>query len=169
LIRPSFFLSIFCSFARHSFIVRFGIFSVTRYRTLSTCILFRIFHRISNSCASTLFCVSSRKSIFRMRLPPSFTPLVTLFFPSSPYVTADIQIPAPSADSLITSASQFAVSLRKSYPDQALALLVQPYWWWQSGTAVDALLTYTTPPATRNTPLFSKTHSSAKPQPQMTL
>jgi mannan endo-1,6-alpha-mannosidase len=78
-----------------------------------------------------------------MRLPPSFTPLVTLFFPSSPYVTADIQIPAPSADSLITSASQFAVSLRKSYPDQALALLVQPYWWWQSGTAVDALLTYT--------------------------
>jgi mannan endo-1,6-alpha-mannosidase len=78
-----------------------------------------------------------------MRPPPSFTSLITLFFPSSPYIAAEVTIPAPSTDSLITSASQLAASLRASYPDQSTALLAQPYWWWQSGTAVDSLLTYT--------------------------
>lgn len=33
--------------------------------------------------------------------------------------------------------------MRATYPDSALALFAEPIWWWQSGSGVDALLTYT--------------------------
>ncbi|KNG46721.1 glycoside hydrolase family 76 protein [Stemphylium lycopersici] len=50
--------------------------------------------------------------------------------------------PPPSSE-LLGTAPQLAASLKTSFPDPNLALLPQPYWWWQSGTTVEALLTYT--------------------------
>ncbi|KAL1603026.1 hydrolase 76 protein [Nothophoma quercina] len=50
---------------------------------------------------------------------------------------------APAAKLLLTTAGAFASSMRATYPDQGLALFAEPIWWWQSGSAVDALLTYT--------------------------
>ncbi|KAF2247343.1 glycoside hydrolase family 76 protein [Trematosphaeria pertusa] len=35
-----------------------------------------------------------------------------------------------------------AQAVKAVYPNQNLALLPQPYWWWESGSTVDALLTY---------------------------
>ncbi|KAF9690699.1 hypothetical protein EKO04_011493 [Ascochyta lentis] len=49
----------------------------------------------------------------------------------------------PAAKVLISTAGAFASSLRATYPDPGLALFAEPIWWWQSGSAVDALLTYT--------------------------
>lgn len=48
----------------------------------------------------------------------------------------------PSVGSLLTSASSLAASLKSSYPNPSIALLPRPYWWWQSGSTIDALLTY---------------------------
>ena len=59
--------------------------------------------------------------------------------------TAAKQAPPPSPPppaALLTTSSSLAASLKSSFPDQNLALLPQPYWWWQSGTAVEALLNY---------------------------
>ncbi|KAI4704615.1 hypothetical protein J4E81_001685 [Alternaria sp. BMP 2799] len=58
---------------------------------------------------------------------------------------AAIQAPPPSPPApaaLLSSSSTLAASLKVSFPDPGRALLPQPYWWWQSGTAVEALLTY---------------------------
>ena len=40
------------------------------------------------------------------------------------------------------SASQIAAALTKEYPNPSIGLLAQPYYWWQSGSTLDALLTY---------------------------
>ncbi|CAG5163939.1 uncharacterized protein ALTATR162_LOCUS6581 [Alternaria atra] len=59
--------------------------------------------------------------------------------------TAAIQAPPPTpplSAALLTSSSALAASLKSSFPNQGPALLPQPYWWWQSGTAVEALLNY---------------------------
>jgi mannan endo-1,6-alpha-mannosidase len=48
--------------------------------------------------------------------------------------------PAPAA--LLSAASSLAASLKASYPNSGLALLPSPLWWWQSGTAIDAILNY---------------------------
>ncbi|KAF2703714.1 glycoside hydrolase family 76 protein [Pleomassaria siparia CBS 279.74] len=77
-----------------------------------------------------------------MHLPSSIAAAITLFFPTSPYALADITAPAPLPQSLLTTASKLAASLKVSYPNQSVALLVQPFWWWQSGSAIDALLSY---------------------------
>lgn len=50
---------------------------------------------------------------------------------------------APEAKLLLSHARAFASSLRATYPDQNHALFAEPIWWWQSGSAVDALLSYT--------------------------
>jgi mannan endo-1,6-alpha-mannosidase len=51
-----------------------------------------------------------------------------------------------SAQSFISSnpisAASIASSLTASYPNPSIALLPQPYWWWQSGSSIDALLNY---------------------------
>ncbi|KAE8864231.1 hypothetical protein PTNB73_05116 [Pyrenophora teres f. teres] len=52
------------------------------------------------------------------------------------------QPPPPPPARLLSSVTTFAASLKASFPNPGLALLPQPYWWWQSGTAVDALLVY---------------------------
>lgn len=53
------------------------------------------------------------------------------------------QPPAPSVSTLLGTAPRLAASIKASFPNPNLALLPQPIWWWQSGTAVEALLTYT--------------------------
>jgi mannan endo-1,6-alpha-mannosidase len=50
------------------------------------------------------------------------------------------EAPAPAA--LLSAASSLAAFLKASYPDPGLALLPYPLWWWQSGSAIDALLHY---------------------------
>jgi mannan endo-1,6-alpha-mannosidase len=73
-------------------------------------------------------------------IPTYFANAITLIVQ-----TAAVQAPPPSPPppaALLTSSGTFAASLKASFPDQGLALLPQPYWWWQSGTAVEALLTY---------------------------
>ncbi|KAG9199135.1 hypothetical protein G6514_009053 [Epicoccum nigrum] len=52
------------------------------------------------------------------------------------------EVAVPSAKVLLKTAGTYASSLRATYPDQGLALFAEPIWWWQSGSAVDALLTY---------------------------
>ncbi|KAF1952840.1 glycoside hydrolase [Byssothecium circinans] len=49
---------------------------------------------------------------------------------------------AQTTSSLITTAAQIASSLKSSFPNPTLAILPQPYWWWESGSTIDALLTY---------------------------
>ncbi|KAF2644647.1 glycoside hydrolase [Massarina eburnea CBS 473.64] len=49
---------------------------------------------------------------------------------------------AQTTPSLITSAHQMAASLKSTYPTPSLAILPQPYWWWESGSTMDALLNY---------------------------
>lgn len=108
-----------------------------------------------------------------MRLPSNIAPLVALFFPESPLLSNSTNAaiesttptpsatlpaissvapsatpsataaPAPTAKLLLTTAGALASSMRATYPDQGLALFAEPIWWWQSGSAVDALLTYT--------------------------
>ncbi|KAF1846365.1 glycoside hydrolase family 76 protein [Cucurbitaria berberidis CBS 394.84] len=65
------------------------------------------------------------------------TGLSTCLF-SAPFVVAE----PPSVESLLTSAAKFAASLKSTYPNPSIALLPRPFWWWQSGIAIDALLTY---------------------------
>ena len=106
-------------------------------------------------------------------LPSNIISLVSVFFPDSPLLTNSTNIAvesatptasaslaatssvapsatpsataaaAPAAKLLLTTAGAFASSMRATYPDQGLALFAEPIWWWQSGSAVDALLTYT--------------------------
>jgi mannan endo-1,6-alpha-mannosidase len=47
-----------------------------------------------------------------------------------------------TTESLISSAAQIAASLKSTYPNPSLALLPSPYWWWESGSTIDAFLTY---------------------------
>lgn len=76
-----------------------------------------------------------------MRLPGQLTAAVAAFFPNSPYAAA--QPPdVPTTASLVASGAQMAQALRSVFPNQNLALLPQPYWWWESGSSIDALLTY---------------------------
>lgn len=42
----------------------------------------------------------------------------------------------------ISSNAQIARALTSLYPNPSIALLAPPYWWWQSGSTIDALLTY---------------------------
>ncbi|KAF1364274.1 glycoside hydrolase, partial [Lizonia empirigonia] len=61
-----------------------------------------------------------------------------------PSATPSATAPAvPAAKLLLTTAGSFASALRATYPDPGLALFAEPIWWWQSGSAADALLTYT--------------------------
>jgi mannan endo-1,6-alpha-mannosidase len=48
----------------------------------------------------------------------------------------------PSPSTLIKTSHDLAISLKNHYPNPSVALLAQPFWWWQSGSAIDALLTY---------------------------
>lgn len=74
-----------------------------------------------------------------MRLPAYITAAISAFFPNSPYAFAQ---DVPTTEALITSAAQMAQALKASYPNPSLAFLPQPYWWWESGSSIDALLTY---------------------------
>jgi mannan endo-1,6-alpha-mannosidase len=56
--------------------------------------------------------------------------------------TTSAQVAPSTPVSLFVSANNFAASLKASFPDLSIALLPQPFWWWQSGIAIDALLTY---------------------------
>jgi mannan endo-1,6-alpha-mannosidase len=40
------------------------------------------------------------------------------------------------------AAVQIARSLTASFPNPSIALVAPPYWWWQSGSIIDGLLTY---------------------------
>jgi len=51
-------------------------------------------------------------------------------------------IAAQTTESLITTAAQIAQSLRSTFPSPSLTLVPQPYYWWESGLANTALLTY---------------------------
>ena len=80
-----------------------------------------------------------RFQTFKM-IPSTLTKAISLIVQ-----TAAIQAPPPSPPApaaLLSSSSTLAASLKVSFPDPGRALLPQPYWWWQSGTAVEALLTY---------------------------
>ncbi|KAJ4316671.1 hydrolase 76 protein [Neodidymelliopsis sp. IMI 364377] len=103
-----------------------------------------------------------------MRLSSDFLPFVALFFPDSPFLLNSTRsandgsvkasptasavstssatpttLATPAAKKLLSTAGTFASSLRAAYPDPNVAVLAEPIWWWQSGSAVDALLTYT--------------------------
>ncbi|KAJ4347494.1 hydrolase 76 protein [Ascochyta clinopodiicola] len=71
----------------------------------------------------------------------SATPLAISSVASS--ATPSATAAAPKAKKLLSTAGAFASSLHATYPDPGLALFAEPIWWWQSGSAVDALLTYT--------------------------
>ncbi|ORX97810.1 glycoside hydrolase [Clohesyomyces aquaticus] len=51
--------------------------------------------------------------------------------------------PNPNGNSPSLSAATLASSLISTFPDKSLALLPSPFWWWQSGLALDGLITYT--------------------------
>jgi mannan endo-1,6-alpha-mannosidase len=51
--------------------------------------------------------------------------------------------PAPVAKAFLSNAANLASSLTSHFPNPNLALFAEPIWWWQSGSAVDGLLTYT--------------------------
>ncbi|KAF1978915.1 glycoside hydrolase [Bimuria novae-zelandiae CBS 107.79] len=55
--------------------------------------------------------------------------------------TAYAQTPL-STETLVQKAAQIAHQLRTTFPDSNLALVPQPFWWWQSGIVTNALLTY---------------------------
>lgn len=77
---------------------------------------------------------------------PTSTASLTVSVTSSTVLSATPSATAaatPEAKLLLSHAGAFASSLRAAYPNQNLALFAEPIWWWQSGSAVDALLTYT--------------------------
>ncbi|KAF1930585.1 glycoside hydrolase family 76 protein [Didymella exigua CBS 183.55] len=77
-------------------------------------------------------------------ITPISTRIASLTSPVVQSATASATAAAvPEAKLLLSHAGAFASSLRATYPDQSLALFAEPIWWWQSGSAVDALLTYT--------------------------
>lgn len=47
-----------------------------------------------------------------------------------------------STSSLISTAAQVGAALKATYPNPSIALLPQPFWWWESGSAIDAFLNY---------------------------
>ncbi|CAO2649952.1 Nn.00g012440.m01.CDS01 [Neocucurbitaria sp. VM-36] len=73
-----------------------------------------------------------------MRISSIITTTISILLSSTPIVAAD----APVVSSLLTSAANLAWSLKSTYSNPSIALLPQPFWWWQSGIAIDALLTY---------------------------
>lgn len=73
-------------------------------------------------------------------IPPNFANAITVVLQSAAIAS---QPPAPAPATLLATAPRVAGSLKASFPNPNLALFPQPFWWWQSGTAVDALLTYT--------------------------
>ena len=77
-------------------------------------------------------------------LTPTPTPIPSVSSSAAPSATPSATAAsAPEAKLLLSHAGLYASSLRSIYPDQNLALFAEPIWWWQSGSAVDALLTYT--------------------------
>ncbi|PVH95978.1 glycoside hydrolase family 76 protein [Periconia macrospinosa] len=56
--------------------------------------------------------------------------------------TSSVLTNAQSTSSLISTSAQIALSLKSTYPNPSVALLPKPFWWWESGSAVDALLNY---------------------------
>ena len=70
---------------------------------------------------------------------PTSTVTTSVILSATPSAT---EAAVPSAKLLLKTAGTYASSLRATYPDQGLALFAEPIWWWQSGSAVDALLTY---------------------------
>ncbi|XP_014557433.1 glycoside hydrolase family 76 protein [Bipolaris victoriae FI3] len=73
-------------------------------------------------------------------IPPNFANAITVVLQSAAIAS---QPPAPAPATLLATAPRVAGSLKASFPNPNLALFPQPFWWWQSGCAVDALLTYT--------------------------
>lgn len=49
---------------------------------------------------------------------------------------------AQTTESLVVTAAQIAQSIKLSLPNPSLALVPQPYYWWQSGIVNNALFTY---------------------------
>ncbi|USP76311.1 glycoside hydrolase family 76 protein [Curvularia clavata] len=74
-------------------------------------------------------------------IPANFASAINVVFQSAALAA---QPPAPAPATLLATAPPLAASVKASFPDPNLALLPQPFWWWQSGTVVDAILTYTT-------------------------
>jgi mannan endo-1,6-alpha-mannosidase len=68
------------------------------------------------------------------------TPIVTT---TSAATTVPSVTPVPVAKAFLSNAAALASSLTSHFPNPNLALLPEPIWWWQSGSAVDGLLTYT--------------------------
>ncbi|CAI6334405.1 unnamed protein product [Periconia digitata] len=56
--------------------------------------------------------------------------------------TSSVLANAQSTSSLISTAAQIALSLKSTYPNPSVALLPHPFWWWESGSSIDALLNY---------------------------
>jgi mannan endo-1,6-alpha-mannosidase len=73
-------------------------------------------------------------------IPPNFVNAVNVVIQAAALAS---QPPAPAPSTLLAAAPPLAASLKASFPNPNLALYPLPFWWWQSGTAVDALLTYT--------------------------
>lgn len=48
----------------------------------------------------------------------------------------------PPASALTTSANTFAAALKASFPNQGLALMPSPSYWWESGSTINAFLVY---------------------------
>lgn len=78
---------------------------------------------------------------------PTTTPIASASSSAAPSATPS-KTPSSKAAAgveaklLLSHAGSYASTLRSTYPDQNLALFAEPIWWWQSGSAVDALLTY---------------------------
>ena len=75
-------------------------------------------------------------------IPANLANAITLVLNTAAIGSQPPPPPPPPPARLLSSVTTFAASLKASFPNQGLALLPQPYWWWQSGTAVDALLVY---------------------------
>ncbi|KAF2186765.1 glycoside hydrolase family 76 protein [Zopfia rhizophila CBS 207.26] len=71
-----------------------------------------------------------------------FLNLVIVLSASTISFSTALDLDQNSLSSIKDSASDIAKSLTFLYPDKDVGLLPAPYWWWQSGSALDGLIAY---------------------------